>query len=314
MPDNADIGATNESTASEVLTDLINALEEIAASGIGMQFEHFQSRIRGTADDGKDGLRRWMATDWLVRTCAPTWLELAAEEETATALRGLPPLHASATPSDEAMLAVSDAVDRATARREQQGDPWEQRLDSTLEALEAALDHPEPSSLDKALRKVISVGDKTVDFKAVREQVLATRHNAERLIAGPASWAVKQVAWDRFDENFDELVLELTVHDLDDVDHLDVVDVMSWSVARDTAWIIRTEQHTLDTFSREVGAVVGSLRSGELDAADLFRTAPDVWMRSLRTTKDPDVEAALQTLAESAIELFERMTDPKLSA
>src|SRR5438093_13043779 len=31
----------------------------------------------GTAGDGKDELRGWLAADWLVRVYTPTWLELA---------------------------------------------------------------------------------------------------------------------------------------------------------------------------------------------------------------------------------------------
>ena len=44
-------------------------------------------RVIDTANDGKDEVRAWMATDWLVRVCAPAWLDLAKLTEHAMALR-----------------------------------------------------------------------------------------------------------------------------------------------------------------------------------------------------------------------------------
>jgi hypothetical protein len=43
----------------------------------------------GPADDER---RAWLAIDWLVRTYAPTWFDLAGLKEYASALRGLPEL------------------------------------------------------------------------------------------------------------------------------------------------------------------------------------------------------------------------------
>ena len=51
-------------------------------------------RVIGTAGDGKDEQRAWIATDWLVRECAPAWLELAGVKESSAALRALPPITA----------------------------------------------------------------------------------------------------------------------------------------------------------------------------------------------------------------------------
>lgn len=47
-------------------------------------------RMIGTAGDGHAERRGWMAFDWLSRTCAPAWLELAGLPEHAAKLRGLP--------------------------------------------------------------------------------------------------------------------------------------------------------------------------------------------------------------------------------
>ncbi len=46
--------------------------------------------IPGTADDGRDETRSYLALDWLIRTWLPTWLDLVpACRDDATALRGL---------------------------------------------------------------------------------------------------------------------------------------------------------------------------------------------------------------------------------
>jgi len=51
----------------------------------------FLPRTIGTAEDGHDEERAWLVTDWLVRVCAPAWLELAGVKESPEALRALPP-------------------------------------------------------------------------------------------------------------------------------------------------------------------------------------------------------------------------------
>ena len=48
----------------------------------------FAARAVGTAGDGQDEARSYMALDWLVRTYTPAWLDLAGLREEATELRG----------------------------------------------------------------------------------------------------------------------------------------------------------------------------------------------------------------------------------
>jgi hypothetical protein len=85
--------------------------------------------LPGTARDGKDAARYWMALDWLLRTWAPAWLDLAGCGEDAAALLGLPrvadPVGAlaagrvirqageyAAAARDAARAAARDAVER----------------------------------------------------------------------------------------------------------------------------------------------------------------------------------------------------------
>ncbi len=88
----------------------------------------YLTRTIGTADDGLDEARSWMAMDWLVRVYAPAWLGLARRTEAARLLTSLPPvldvavLQASLRPLELARhdasgaLAVSRGTGRGAAR------------------------------------------------------------------------------------------------------------------------------------------------------------------------------------------------------
>ena len=66
----------------------------------------------GTAGDkDADERRSWMASDWLVRICAPTWLRLAGLDDLAERLAGLQPL----TGSDYAESVLSEIASVAKA-------------------------------------------------------------------------------------------------------------------------------------------------------------------------------------------------------
>ena len=70
--------------------------------------------LAGTAGDGLDGVRAWMALDWLIRVYAPAWLDLAGLAGEASALRNLAPVTDSAT-AEAARLAGAAAGDAARA-------------------------------------------------------------------------------------------------------------------------------------------------------------------------------------------------------
>lgn len=48
------------------------------------------ARCVGTAGDGKDDARGWLAFDWLLRTATPVWLDLGGLDRSAQVLRELP--------------------------------------------------------------------------------------------------------------------------------------------------------------------------------------------------------------------------------
>jgi len=55
----------------------------------------YLTRTIGTADDGFDEARAWMAMDWLTRTYTPTWLSPAGLVDPSERLRSLPTLAAA---------------------------------------------------------------------------------------------------------------------------------------------------------------------------------------------------------------------------
>jgi hypothetical protein len=69
-------------------------------------------RLPGTAGDGLDETRGYLALDWLIRVCTPTWVEAAGLVDAEMYLRELPPvvdLH-SATAAGEKVRRVRGAA------------------------------------------------------------------------------------------------------------------------------------------------------------------------------------------------------------
>ena len=69
-------------------TSLNDSLEDLPRQ----RLRPYLGRTIGTADDGLDESRSWMAMDWLIRVYAPAWLGLAGMTETARRLTALPPV------------------------------------------------------------------------------------------------------------------------------------------------------------------------------------------------------------------------------
>ena len=72
---------------SPVLGAFLRNWNDSVDDAFRQKLKPFIPRVIGTAADGKDEVRAWMATDWLVRVCAPAWLDLAKLTQHAMALR-----------------------------------------------------------------------------------------------------------------------------------------------------------------------------------------------------------------------------------
>ena len=73
---------------SPILAALCRLLNDAWDDEGRQRLKPFAARAIGTARDGQDEARSYMALDWLVRTHAPAWLDLAGLREEATELRG----------------------------------------------------------------------------------------------------------------------------------------------------------------------------------------------------------------------------------
>jgi hypothetical protein len=87
----------------------------------------YLARMIGTAGDGRDEERAWLCTDWLVRVCAPAFMELTpALRESAAVLRGLSPVL-----SAESVRGVSTEIMRA---RDESAAAWDAARDAAWDA------------------------------------------------------------------------------------------------------------------------------------------------------------------------------------
>ena len=95
----------------------------------------FVPRVIGTAGDGQDDVRGWLAADWLVRVHTPAWLDLAGLASAAAALRALPDLRGSGSVKT-AQPALDDA--RKQARAAARDAAWDATWDAAWDAARAA--------------------------------------------------------------------------------------------------------------------------------------------------------------------------------
>ena len=77
---------------SPVLRALCIALNDGLDDEPRQRLRPYLARTIGTADDGLDCARAWMAMDWLIRVYTPAWLRLAGLRDSGDALAGLAPV------------------------------------------------------------------------------------------------------------------------------------------------------------------------------------------------------------------------------
>ena len=74
---------------STVLGTYGRALNDVLPDDRRQELKPFIPQLPGTADDGLDEARSYLALDWLIRTYTPAWLDLAGLSEEARSLREL---------------------------------------------------------------------------------------------------------------------------------------------------------------------------------------------------------------------------------
>lgn len=95
-------------TVSKVLRAFCIALNDGLDDGPRQQLRPYLARTIGTAEDGLDEARSWMAMDWLIRTYAATWLDLAGLTAPAKRVSSLPPVRDSRS-LGVALVALTEA-------------------------------------------------------------------------------------------------------------------------------------------------------------------------------------------------------------
>jgi hypothetical protein len=107
----------NPSCVSPVLRKLTIGLNDAWDDEQRQLLLPFLPRVVGTAGDGRDEARSYLALDWLIRVYTPAWLELAGLSDEAGRLRGLHRITDRVTASAAGPV-VRDAKSSAAAARD----------------------------------------------------------------------------------------------------------------------------------------------------------------------------------------------------
>ena len=190
--------------ASPVLRSYTIALNDRWAADQRQKLVPFLPRMIGTAGDGKDEVRSFMALDWLVRSFTPAWLDLAGLSAEASELRSLrrivdlaavkaagPVLRVAQTKAAAAWDAVGDAA-------------WAAAGDAAGAAVgDAAGDAAGAAAWDAAgdaARDAAGAAARDAAWAAARDAAWAAARaaagDAARAAAGDAAWdAARDAAW-----------------------------------------------------------------------------------------------------------------------
>ena len=129
----------------------------------------FIPRLLGTADDGQDEARSYLALDWLLRTYTPAWLDLAGHMAEAAALRE-----------------HRRIVDMAAVRS----------IEPAAQAAQAAAWSAAWSAAESAAGSAAESAAESAARSAARSAAGPAAWRAARSAAGPAAWrAAWSAAW-----------------------------------------------------------------------------------------------------------------------
>ena len=150
--------------------------------------------------------RAWLATDWLVRRCAPAWLDcVPALAEYAARLRALPHLSAAtvedAQPEINAAGEAAWAAARDAARAAAGEAAWAAAGAAAWDAARAAAGDAAGAAAGDAARAAAGEAAWAAAGAAAGEAAWAAARDAARAAAGEAAWAAAgaaagEAAWD----------------------------------------------------------------------------------------------------------------------
>jgi hypothetical protein len=172
----------------------------------------YLARCIGTAGDGRDVERGWLAMDWLIRVFTPRFLDLVPElDEQAARLRALAPVMASVA-LDDAMIVLGDARQASAAAGDAVWDAvkdaaWAAAWDAAWDAVkDAARDAVWAAARDAAWDAV-----KDAAWAAGRDAAWAATGAAAGDVLKPAVADLQASALDLFDRMLPKELVELPV-------------------------------------------------------------------------------------------------------
>jgi len=186
--------ADHAACTSPVLGEVGRALNDILPDGPRQQLASLIPDLPGTADDGHDEARTFMAVDWLVRTWLPTWLELSPScRQDAAKIRELGKIVGPAS-AERASGVVRDARDSAVVTWVATSDAdWDAARDAARVAAGATV--PWVDAVNLVARVAGPAGDAAWDAVGVAAgdaARVAAAMAAARAAAGDAAW---DAAW-----------------------------------------------------------------------------------------------------------------------
>ncbi len=142
----------NPVCVSPVLGAFLRSFNDGLADEPRQRLKPYAKRVIGTANDGKDQKRAWMAADWIARTQLPVWLELAGLNEHASAVRA-----SIALTSDESATQAQPVLSAAesAARSAAESAAWSAAESAAWSAAESAARSAAESAAWSALEPTV---------------------------------------------------------------------------------------------------------------------------------------------------------------
>jgi hypothetical protein len=170
--------------ASPVLTGYAVSLNDLLPTSTRQLLVPMVPRIVGTATDGQDEARGYLALDWLIRTYTAAWLDLAGLTAEATALRDLRRIVDRAS-ARTARPVVEDGQAKASAAW---AAAWDADRADAWDAAGSAAGHAAGSAAGYASRDAAMAAARAAARDAARDVAWAAAGSASKYAARAAAW------------------------------------------------------------------------------------------------------------------------------
>ncbi len=165
--------------ASPAVAAFLRSWNDSVDDEFRQQLKPYAAKVIGTrTNEADEQIRAWMATDWMVRTMTPAWLDLAGLREQANTLRALVPLT-----SDEIAIGVQDILVRVR-----------QDADAAWSAAESAARSAAWSAAGSAAESAAGSAAESAAGSAAESAAWSAAESAARSAAGSAARSAAESA------------------------------------------------------------------------------------------------------------------------